>query len=88
MAKATDLALAMITKYGFMPGQLVVLTPTLLEIANGTADYIVKANELLLEEFDNCEKILVEYKELVQRLADAAVEKNYLTQEQIRSVLE
>lgn len=87
LAKATDLALAMITKYGFMPGQLVVLTPTLLEIANGTADYIVKANELLLEEFDNCEKILVEHKELVQRLADAAVEKNYLTQEQIRSVL-
>lgn len=88
LAQATGLALAMITRYGFMPGQLVVLSPELLEMMDGTEGYIAKANELLLEEFQNCENILIQHKELVQNLADAAIEKNHLLQEQIRDILE
>lgn len=65
----------MITRYGFMPGQLVVLSSELLEMMDGTEGYIAKANELLLEEFQNCENILIQHKELVQNLADAAIEK-------------
>ena len=55
---------------------------------DGTEGYIAKANELLLEEFQNCENILIQHKELVQNLADAAIEKNHLLQEQIRDILE
>ncbi|MGN1168301.1 MAG: AAA family ATPase [Lachnospiraceae bacterium] len=88
LAQATNLALDMITKYGFMPGQLAVFTPKLFEMMNGTEDYVAKANDLLLEEFSNCERILTENMDLVQKLADAVMEKNYLTQEQIRAVLE
>ena len=78
----------MITRYGFMPGQLVVLSSELLEMMDGTEGYIAKANELLLEEFQNCENILIQHKELVQNLADAAIEKNHLLQDQIRDILE
>ena len=55
---------------------------------DGTEGYIAKANELLLEEFQNCENILIQHKELVQNLADAAIEKNHLLQDQIRDILE
>ena len=78
----------MITKYGFMPGKLAVFTPKLFEVMNGTEDYVAKANNLLLEEFSNCERILTENMDLVQKLADAVMENNYLTQKQIRAVLE
>ncbi|MCI7493399.1 MAG: AAA family ATPase [Lachnobacterium sp.] len=84
LAQATNLALDMITRLGFMPGQLVVLTP---EMVDEKDIYITKANEILLEEFGNCEKLLTENKQMVEKLAETAIEKNYLTQEQIANVL-
>lgn len=88
LAQATRLAIDMVIRLGFVKGQMITLSYSYTDRFGIPREYLDMANDIILEELQQCETLIVEGKERIRQLADAVLEKNNLTTSQIREVLD
>lgn len=88
LAQATRLAIDMVIRLGFVKGQMITLSYSYTDRFGIPREYLDMANDVILEELQQCETLIVEGKERIRQLADAVLEKNNLTTSQIREVLD
>ena len=84
---ATSLAFAMISTYGMMDGQFVVLSPEEILRSSLAAEYVAQVNQLLQQEMAETIRMIEENKALVQKIADELVTRTHLTGEEFEAIV-
>jgi len=84
---ASQLALNMICSLGMCEGQLFAMNPADVLRSNFAGEYVAKANEILVEQFAECERLVEEGRDKIQALADKLVADNYMTGKELVRIL-
>ena len=84
---ATSLAFAMISTYGMMDGQFVVLSREEILRSSLAAEYVAQVNQLLQQEMAETIRMIEENKALVQKIADELVTRTHLTGEEFEAIV-
>ena len=87
LEKASRLAISMVTEYGFVKDQMIAL-PFEYQMNFGIPqDYLNIANQILLEEQKECERLISDGKEKIEKLVQTVLQENSLMMEDIKNVL-
>lgn len=87
LENASRIALNMICRLGMNEGQLFAIRPEEITKSPMASVYINQANDILLREYAECEKLIIEGRDKIQSLADKLVNDNYMTGDELVKIL-
>ncbi len=87
LQKASDLAMSMVRLYG-MDGDNFCLSDDKWFLFPSSTAYVERAKEIISEETENCKKLVHEGRAMIQKIADKLCENSFLTEEQLKEILE